>query len=89
MVDWMTGRDEVGARSALLAWARECARGVGEEFVLTTAPEWAPEWMELQRQGMRARGTDLNWVVRSYSRAIDVDEVRRRAWMTLGDTDLC
>ncbi len=88
LCDWIVPRGEDSAARALLAWLARTTRAAGESRVIALAPDTSAEWLAFQRAGFKVRDTSYLVVARSYVRSIGIDDLRRRWWWTLGDTDL-
>ncbi|MCE9592808.1 MAG: hypothetical protein K8S98_01325 [Planctomycetes bacterium] len=84
LAEWLVPDGEAEVQHALLAWL---ARTEQRELVAFFA-DTAPEWLAFQHAGFRVRPSRYIQVARSYVRSITIQDVRRRFWWTLGDTDL-
>jgi hypothetical protein len=84
LADWLVPDDEPEAARALLAWLARTE----ERETLAFFADTAPEWLAFQRLGFRVRPSSYVQVGRSYVRSLSIQDVRRRFWWTLGDTDL-
>ncbi len=88
VADFAVGQGEDAAAAALLDWLAAAAADADRAELVAVFPETAPEWLDFQRAGFRARGTQYVLVGRSYARRIEFPWLRRSWYYTLGDTDL-
>lgn len=84
LAEWLVPDDEPEVAKALLAWLARTT----ERDVLAFFADTAPEWLAFQRAGFRVRPSRYVQVGRSYVRDFTIQDLRRRFWWTLGDTDL-
>ncbi|MCK6448026.1 MAG: hypothetical protein L6Q99_16660 [Planctomycetes bacterium] len=84
LAEWLVPDDEPEAAKALRAWLARTA----EREVLAFFADTAPEWLVFQRAGFRVRPSRYVQVGRSYVHGLTIQDLRRRFWWTLGDTDL-
>jgi hypothetical protein len=86
--DFICPPDDVGTRTALLAWLVERARASGAERLVTLFPDTSPEWLAFQRQGFHAAGTAYFVVGKSFVKRHRIQWLYQNWFATLGDTDL-
>jgi hypothetical protein len=84
LAEWLVPDDEPEVASALRGWLAKTE----ERELLAFFADTAPEWLAFQDAGFRVRPSCYVQVARSYVRSITIQDVRRRFWWTLGDTDL-
>ena len=88
VVDWLVEPGDLGVASALLTWLEERAARTGAERVVMVVPEYAAEFVGLQRVGFRVEKSRMFQAVRCFVRSITARWLYEHWHLTLGDTEL-
>lgn len=88
VVDWLVEPGDPGAASALLGWLEERGGASGAERLVFVVPEYAPEFLGLQRVGFRVERSRMFQAVRCFVRSITARWLYEHWHLTLGDTEL-
>ena len=88
VVDWLAEPGDLGVASALLTWLEDRASRTGAERVVIVVPEYAPEFVGLQRVGFRVEKSRMFQAVRCFVRSITARWLYEHWHLTLGDTEL-